>query len=82
MKSNCLRARNRKGGILPAEKVTDLIATTRGIPPGEDSISPNRHPEVTDADSLLDLIDRVRTASGKPTGIKLVLGKPRGLMIL
>jgi len=63
------------GGILPAEKVTDLIATTRGIPAGEDSISPNRHPEITDADSLLDLIDRVRSASGKPTGIKLVLGQ-------
>ena len=68
-------AKPGKGGILPAEKVTDLIATTRGIPAGQDSISPNRHPEVTDADSLLDLIDRVRTASGKPTGIKLVLGQ-------
>ena len=68
-------AKPGKGGILPAEKVTDLIATTRGIPAGEDSISPNRHPEVTDADSLLDLIDRVRSASGKPTGIKLVLGQ-------
>ena len=68
-------AKPGKGGILPAEKVTDLIATTRGIPSGEDSISPNRHPEVTDAVSLLDLIDRVRSASGKPTGIKLVLGQ-------
>ena len=68
-------AKPRKGGILPAEKVTDLIATTRGISPGEDSISPNRHPEVAEADSLLDLIDRVRLASGKPVGIKLVLGQ-------
>ena len=68
-------AKPGKGGILPAGKVTDLIATTRGIPKGQDSISPNRHPEVTDAASLLDLIDRVRTASGKPTGIKLVLGQ-------
>ena len=68
-------AKPGKGGILPAGKVTDLIATTRGIPKGQDSISPNRHPEITDADSLLDLIDRVRSASGKPTGIKLVLGQ-------
>ena len=68
-------AKPGKGGILPAEKVTDLIATTRGITPGEDSISPNRHPEVTDTGSLLDLIDRVRDASGKPTGIKMVLGQ-------
>ena len=72
-------AKPGKGGILPAGKVTDLIATTRGIPVGQDSISPNRHPEVTDADSLLDLIDRVRTASGKPTGIKLVLGQTEWL---
>ena len=72
-------AKPGKGGILPAGKVTDLIATTRGIPVGQDSISPNRHPEVTDADSLLDLVDRVRTASGKPTGIKLVLGQTEWL---
>jgi len=72
-------AKPGKGGILPAGKVTDLIATTRGIPKGQDSISPNRHPEVTDAASLLDLIDRVRTASGKPTGIKLVLGQTEWL---
>ena len=68
-------AKPGKGGVLPAEKITDLIATTRGIPSGKDSVSPNRHPEVTDADSLLDLIDRVRIASGKPVGIKLVLGQ-------
>ena len=30
---------------------------------------------MTDADSLLDLIERVRSASGKPTGIKLVMGQ-------
>ena len=48
-------AKPGKGGILPGEKVTEVIASTRGIPVGQDSISPNRHPEVTDADSLLDL---------------------------
>ena len=68
-------AKPGKGGILPAGKVTEIIASTRGIPVGQDSISPNRHPDVTDAGSLLDLIDRVRTASGKPTGIKFVLGQ-------
>ena len=68
-------AKPGKGGILPGNKVTDLIATTRGIATGQDSISPNRHPEVTDADSLLDLIARVRDAAGKPTGIKFVAGQ-------
>jgi glutamate synthase domain-containing protein 2 len=72
-------AKPGKGGILPGEKVTDVIAATRGIAVGQDSISPNRHPEVTSADSLLDLIERVRQASGKPTGIKFVLGEAHWL---
>ncbi len=67
-------AKPGKGGILPGGKVTELIASTRGIPVNRDSISPNRHPEVTDAASLLDLVDRVRRASEKPVGIKFVLG--------
>lgn len=67
-------AKPGKGGILPAEKVTEIIAKTRGIPVGQASISPNRHPEVTDAHSLLDFVHSVREASGKPTGIKFVLG--------
>ena len=72
-------AKPGKGGILPGEKVTEVIASTRGIPVGQDSISPNRHPEVTDADSLLDLIAKVRDASGKPTGIKFVVGQTQWL---
>ena len=67
-------AKPGKGDILPAEKVTEIIAATRGIPMGQASISPNRHPEVTDAQSLLDFVHSVREASGKPTGIKFVLG--------
>ncbi|MZR61829.1 FMN-binding glutamate synthase family protein [Alcanivorax sp. DP30] len=67
-------AKPGKGGILPAGKVTKEIAAIRGIPPGEASISPNGQPEVNDAESLLDLVHRVRTVTGKPTGIKLVLG--------
>ena len=72
-------AKPGKGGILPGEKVTEVIASTRGIPVGQDSISPNRHPEVTDADSLLDLVAKVREASGKPTGIKFVVGQTQWL---
>ena len=73
-------AKPGKGGILPGEKVTEVIASTRGIPNvGQDSISPNRHPDVTDADSLLDLIAKVREASGKPTGIKFVVGQTQWL---
>ena len=67
-------AKPGKGGILPASKVTREIARVRGIPEGEASISPNRHPTVHNVDDLLDMIARVRTATGKPTGIKTVIG--------
>lgn len=67
-------AKPGKGGILPAVKVTEEIAAIRGIPQGEDSISPNRHPEISNAGDLLDMIDHVRKTTGKPTGIKAVIG--------
>ena len=48
-------AKPGKGGILPGEKVTEEIAAIRFIEPGQDSISPNRHPEVNSAEDLLDM---------------------------
>ena len=53
-------AKPGKGGILPGNKVTAEIARTRGIPIGQDSISPNRHVEIDNPAELLDFIDRVR----------------------
>ncbi len=67
-------AKPGKGGILPAEKVTEEIAKIRLIPAGEDSISPNRHREINSPGDLLDMINRIRTVTGKPVGIKFVLG--------
>lgn len=67
-------AKPGKGGILPGVKVTAEIAGIRGIPEGQDSISPNAHRDVSSTQELLALIARVRSVSGKPTGIKLVLG--------
>jgi len=67
-------AKPGKGGILPGEKVNEDIAAIRGIPAWQDSISPNRHLEVSNNAELLDLIARVRDVTGKPTGIKSVLG--------
>lgn len=67
-------AKPGKGGILPGGKVTREIAAIRGIKPGQDSISPNRHPEIDTNEELLDFINRVRTVTGKPTGFKCVLG--------
>ena len=67
-------AKPGKGGILPGAKVTPEIAAIRGIPAGQDSISPNRHLEVDDWNDLLDFIAHVRDVSGLPTGIKTVVG--------
>lgn len=67
-------AKPGKGGILPGLKVTEEIAHIRGIPLGQDSISPNGHIEFKNVGDILDMIARVREVTGKPTGIKAVLG--------
>lgn len=67
-------AKPGKGGILPGGKVTEIIAMTRGIPVGEDSVSPNRHKDIGSIDDLLNMIHRVREVTGKPVGIKAVIG--------
>ena len=67
-------AKPGKGGILPGSKVTEEIATIRGIPVGKDSNSPNRHPELETVNDILDMIQRVRSVTGKPVGFKCVIG--------
>jgi len=67
-------AKPGKGGILPGVKVTEEIARIRLIDVGRDSISPNRHPEIESAGDLLDMIDKIRSITGKPVGFKAVIG--------
>jgi glutamate synthase domain-containing protein 2 len=67
-------AKPGKGGILPGEKVTEEIASIRGIHVGEDSISPNRHPDIDNAEDLLNMINHLRDVSGLPVGFKTVIG--------
>ena len=67
-------AKPGKGGVLLGAKVTEEIAAIRGIPVGQDSISPNRHRDAANADQLLDMVARVREATGKPVGIKTAIG--------
>ena len=67
-------AKPGKGGILPRVKVSEEIAAIRGIAAGQDSISPNGHPEIRSVKDLLDMIQRIREVTGKPVGIKMVLG--------
>ena len=67
-------AKPGKGGVLPGGKVTEEIARIRGIPVGQDSISPNRHPDIANVDQLLDMVVRIRELSGRPVGVKTAVG--------
>jgi glutamate synthase domain-containing protein 2 len=69
-------AKPGKGGILPAYKVTQEIADIRGITVGQDSISPNRHRDIGSIAELGEFIQRVRNITGKPVGVKFVVGDP------
>ena len=65
------------GGILPAPKVTEEIAKTRGIPVGQTCESPASHAEFSTPIELLSFAKRLKTLSGgKPVGIKLCIGHP------
>ena len=75
-------AKPGKGGILPGNKVTAEIAEIRGIEEGKSALSPNRHVDASNSEELLDLIHRIREASGLPTGIKLCVGQVRPVIDL
>ncbi|MEO8011970.1 MAG: FMN-binding glutamate synthase family protein [Dokdonella sp.] len=65
------------GGMLPGAKVTREIAETRGVPEGEDCISPARHSAFDSPQGLLHFVARLRELSGgKPVGFKLAIGHP------
>lgn len=50
------------------------IARIRGIEPGRDALSPNRHPDIRSNADLLDSIHHIREVTGKPVGFKAVVG--------
>lgn len=65
------------GGILPGQKVSAEIAHTRGVPQGEDCVSPAAHTAFSTPLELLQFVDRLRQlAGGKPVGFKLAIGHP------
>ena len=68
-------AKPSKGGILPTDKVIAEIAQIRNIPEGKASISPNGHLDIKNPENLLDMVHRIRQATGKPVGFKFVLGE-------
>ena len=69
-------AKPGKGGMLLKEKITPEIAGIRKIPMGKDAYAPPRHEEFGDVHGLFDFIDHVRKVTGKPVGIKMVIGHP------
>ena len=67
-------AKPGKGGVLPGKKVTAEIARIRGIPEGRDSISPNRHRDISNMNELLDKVAYIRDLTGRPVGVKTAVG--------
>ncbi|HEX7220367.1 MAG TPA: FMN-binding glutamate synthase family protein [Burkholderiales bacterium] len=67
-------AKPGKGGVLPGRKVTAEIAQIRGIPEGRDSISPNRHRDISNMNELLEKIQYIRELTGRPVGVKTAVG--------
>lgn len=65
------------GGVLPAAKITPEIAETRGVPMGQDCVSPASHSAFKTPKELVLFIEKLRNLSGgKPTGFKLCIGHP------
>ncbi len=68
-------AKPAHGAILPAEKVSKEIAEARGIPVGEDCLSPASHSAFSTPIELLEFVQTLRELSGgKPVGFKLCIG--------
>jgi glutamate synthase domain-containing protein 2 len=65
------------GGVLPKAKVSPEIAEARGVPMGQDCVSPARHSAFSTPVELLNFVAQLRQLSGgKPVGIKLCVGHP------
>lgn len=63
------------GGVLPAPKVSAEISQTRGVPIGEDCISPSSHSAFSTPVEMMKFIAEMRRLSGgKPAGFKLCIG--------
>ncbi|MAL80267.1 MAG: FMN-binding glutamate synthase family protein [Sneathiella sp.] len=69
-------AKPAHGGVLPAAKVDAEIARIRGVPMGQDVLSPPAHPAFSTPEGLLEFVQTLRELSGgKPVGFKLCIGR-------
>lgn len=70
-------AKPGRGGVLPANKVTQEVADIRGIPVGQISSSPNRHRDISSVEDLLNTMYHIREVTGRPVGFKAVHGSDK-----
>src|SRR5689334_6653515 len=65
------------GGVLPAAKVSMEISKIRGVPMGEDCISPAKHRAFSTPLQMMAFVGNMRKlAGGKPAGFKMCIGHP------
>ncbi|MCQ6279555.1 FMN-binding glutamate synthase family protein [Bacillus sp. EB600] len=63
-----------RGGHIDAEKVNPEIAEIRKVEPYKSVDSPNRFHQFSDVPSMCDFIEKIRDHTGKPVGMKIVIG--------
>lgn len=72
-------AKPGKGGLLPKEKINEEISALRGVPLGQDVVSPPCHKECRNPSETVKFISSIQEISSLPVGIKLCLGRPEEL---
>ena len=71
------------GGMLPASKISADLAEARGIPMGQDCVSPAAHSAFTTPIEMMNFLGQLRDLSGgKPVGFKLCIGHQREFMCM
>lgn len=76
-------AKPGKGGVLPAEKITQEIADTRQVSTDQDCGSPSSHTAFSTPRELVAFWQQLRELSGgKPVGFKLCVGQPWQFMAI
>ncbi len=76
-------AKPGQGGVLPAAKISPEIAEARGVPMGQDCISPASHSAFSTPLEFVEFIAQLRNlAKGKPVGFKLCIGHRREFMCI
>jgi glutamate synthase domain-containing protein 2 len=69
--------------VLPAAKITPEIAEARGVPMGQDCVSPASHSAFSTPIEMMEFLGVLRERSGgKPVGFKLCIGHRREFMCI